>query len=889
MKLKNYFFLLLLAVFSFSANAQVNEEQGVESYGTLTEMVKVPSLASQNLGPYVDNSVREARDRRSLANQVVIGKDTQNGDDYFANNRSPFSQSFQSKAPSLVFDAYTSGSQPTDPSMAVGPNHVFVVYNTGFAIYDKSGNIIGGQNPVTSIFSGGGCCDLTVSYDKAADRFVVGYLFSSNGQVQVAISDGPDPTTSTWTRWTIPGVNDYNKLSVWSDGYYMTANTSSSNKVWAMNRDDMIAGVASPNFQTFNLPGLATSGFYSPQALNVSDDNMPAPGGATIVYLQDNAWGGVSVDHVKYWTVDVDWTNPANSGISAATQINTTPFTSVFDGGSFSNLPQPGGTTIDALQATIMNQAQFRKFAGHNSAVFNFVVDTDPSGGKLAGVRWFEFRQASDNQPWSLFQEGTYNAPDGRHAWHASMIMNGAGDIGMGYTSMSGPTTPSTVRVSSYYTGRFASDIVNTMTVAENLIANGSSNIPGTRYGDYSKIDIDPSDDNTFWFINEYMNSGRKGVVGVFQLAPAGPDDIGVSSIDSPNSGLLTNAESVTVTINNFGSNDITNPTVQYTVDGGTPVVENYSGTITAGATDSYTFTATADLSTLGTYAIASKTNLAGDTNPGNDETTKNVTSGVQVCTPTATAGCNLDGIKMFELNTISVDDGGIGCNTEPAGSPQGYADRTDLSTDLSNDAGSNVYTIRAQQNWSPAATPPFTPGDEGFAVWIDFDDSGTFESSELLINSAFQTSEALEDFTLTIPVGAPDGSHRLRAKAIDITGSDILTNPCDDFAYGEVHDYTVNIGTLGFEDVAISQAELIVLSLDNNQFDISLVTSFDDIASISIYNMLGQKLAFNNLEKQGDRYNYKLDMSYATAGIYLVKIGDQATDTYQTAKIIVK
>jgi hypothetical protein len=52
---------------------------------------------------------------------------------------------------------------------------------------------------------------------------------------------------------------------------------------------------------------------------------------------------------------------------------------------------------------------------------------------------------------------------------------------------------------------------------------------------------------------------------------------------------------------------------------------------------------------------------------------------------------------------------------------------------------------------------------------------------------------------------------------------------------------------------------------------------------------MLGQKLAFNNLEKQGDRYNYQLDMSYATAGIYLVKIGDQATNSYQTAKIIVK
>ena len=886
MKLKNYFFLLLLMVFSFTATAQVNEPQGVASYGTLTEMVKIPSLASQNSGPYIDNTVREARDRRSLANQVIIGKDTQNGNDYFANNPSPFSQTFQSKAPTLVFDAYTSGSQPTDPAMAVGPNHVFVVYNTGFAIYDKSGNIIGGQQPVTNIFSGGGCCDLTVSYDAAADRFVVGYLFSSNGSVQVAISDGPDPTTSTWTRWTIPGVNDYNKLSVWSDGYYMTANTNSSNKVWALNRDNMIAGVAAPNFQTFNLPGLVTSGFYSPQALNVSDDTMPAAGGATIVYLQDNAWGGVTTDHVKYWTVDVDWTTPANSMISAANQINTTAaFTSVFDGGSFSNLAQPGGTTIDALQATIMNQAQFRKFGTHNSAVFNFVVDVDPSGGKLAGIRWFEYRQTADNQPWTAFQEGTYTAPAGRHAWHGSMIMNGAGDLAMGYTSMSGPTTPTTVRVSSYYTGRFAADPINTMTVAENVIANGNSNIPGTRYGDYGKMDIDPSDDTTFWFINEYMNSGRKGVVGVFQLTPAGPDDIGVTSIDAPNSGLLTATESIIVTINNFGSNDISNPAVQYTINAGPPVIENVVGTILAGTSVSFTFAATADLSAAGTYAIAAKTNLAGDTNTGNDETTKSVTNGVLYCMPAALLGCNIDGIKMFVLGTISADDGGPTCNTEPVTSPQGYADRTALSTDLDNQSGSNVYNLQAQMNWTAGV------GIEALSVWIDFDDSGTFEVSERLISGEiFTVANALQTFTLTIPVGSALGPHRLRAKAIDTSAGGNVLDPCTDFDYGEVQDYTANItGVLGFEDLAISQAELIVVSSDNSQFDISLVTSFDDIASISVYNMLGQKLAFNNLEKQGDRYNYHLDMSYASAGIYLIKMGNQASNTYKTAKIIVK
>jgi hypothetical protein len=324
---------------------------------------------------------------------------------------------------------------------------------------------------------------------------------------------------------------------------------------------------------------------------------------------------------------------------------------------------------------------------------------------------------------------------------------------------------------------------------------------------------------------------------------------------------------------------------VQYTIDGGTAVVESFSGTITAGTSESYTFTATADLSATGTYSIAAKTNLTGDTNPNNDETTKMVTNGVQYCMPTALLGCNLDGIKQFVLGTISADDGGVGCNTEPASSPTGYADRTNLSTDLNNQAGSNEYILQAQHNWPGGANV------EALSVWIDFDDSGTFEASERLISGDFFTSfDELEDFTLTIPVNSPLGAHRLRAKAIDTSAGGDILDPCLDSDYGEVQDYTVNITeVLGLEDLAISQSELVVLTLDNNQFDISLVTSFDETASITVFNMLGQKLAFNNLRKEGDRYNYQLDMSYASAGIYLIKIGDQASNTYKTAKIIVK
>ncbi len=884
-------YYLMAMLFLISTGISAQNSQGPVDSGMMQGPTYVPSIAQQlqdGTFKYAENdALKLGHPKLRHGNLVVPGKGlpAEGTIDPLVQLQNDATQ-WRMQPPILTFETTTSTATPSDPTGAVGPNHYVAAWNTSFRIFDKSGNPLTPAASLATLFPGNAIGDPIVFYDAAADRFVITEFDNSPNGFNVAVSMGSDPVTSGWHIYTTGfgtgSFPDYTKFSVWADTYMVTANIGATNRVFAIERNEMLNGDPS-QFVALPLPAMVTSGFYSPQAFHTTDNQL-APNGtpAPIVYMQDDAWGGVTTDHLKIWSATIDWVTPGNSSMSTAQIINTIPFTGVFDGGSFSNLSQPGGPDIDCLQATIMNQAQYRRFGTHNSAVFNFVVDTDPGGGELAGVRWYELRQTSDGQPWTVFQEGTYTSPvGGKHAFAASMAMNASGDIGMGYSTVS-----NTEMIALQYTGRLSTDPVNIMSAAEELIGQSGANNTNLRYADYSQLSVDPSD-NSFWFVSEYFNNNRRDLVGHFNLAPPAADDIGVSSIDSPNTGLLTNAESVTVTINNFGSNDITNPPVQYIVDAGTPVVENYVGTITAGTSESYTFTATVDLSAPATYTIVSKTNLVGDSNTGNDETTKMVTStsGPLYCMPAALLGCNIDGIKMFVLGTISADDGGDTCNTEPASSPQGYADRTALSTDLNNTAGNNVYTLQAQQNW------PGGVGVEGFSVWIDFDDSGTFEVSERLISGEiFTTAGALEPFTLTIPLNSTLGPHRLRAKAIDTSAGGDILDPCTDFDYGEVQDYTVNItGIIGFEDVTISQAELIVLSLDNNQFDISLVTSFDEIASISIYNMLGQKLAFNNLEKQGDRYNYKLDMSYAAAGIYLVKIGDQVSNTYKTAKIIVK
>ena len=599
---------------------------------------KVSSLASRMDALVRPDLTKEEvmKDGRSSRYDVVIGKGS-TGDDVLAKNKHQLAGKIPSRTPELVFETGASGSSPTDPAGAVGPNHYISVINTAYQIFDKSGNsLTSGLVSPTSIFTLSNiCCDLTASYDNDADRWVLSILSTTAG-TQVAVSDGPDPVNDGWTVYTYSVVSDYQKLSVWRDGYYMTENTGSANKLHVFERDAMIDNDPGtvPQILSFSLPGLVTSGFHSPQVLNISGGTWPTTGGATIVYLQDDAWGGVSEDHIKVWTATMDWATPGNSTVSAPQVLGAadgvTSFISVFDGGSFSNLTQPnGGVAIDALQATVMNQGQYRKFGSHNSALFNFVVDTDGSSVEQAGVRWYELRQTADGQPWTVHQEGTYTAPDNRHAWNASLIMDVQGNIGMGYSGMSSAnSTDSQVRVGSYYTGRFANDPLGTMTVAEGTIQAGNANIPGLRYGDYSKIDIDPANGKKFWFVNELMNNGRKNVAGVFQIAPNFNDDIGVVSIDAPTSGVLSASQAITVTIFNFGENPASTFNVTYQVDGGTVVSEAYTGAAIASNTSAqFTFTTTANLGTEGqTYTIVAATVYGSDQDNSNDSTSEDVT-----------------------------------------------------------------------------------------------------------------------------------------------------------------------------------------------------------------------------------------------------------------------
>ncbi|HRX96166.1 MAG TPA: PKD domain-containing protein [Bacteroidales bacterium] len=522
--MKNVFYLLLAfaAVFATTTNnaQNLNGEQKATLILESQSMYEVPSIASQiSNGTFLEAEEKpfEVNPKKWGKNIAVPGKGFPKGNDplweqQMAVNKTP------GKAPSLVFEAASASVTPTDPTGAVGPNHFLNAWNSSFRIWDKAGNALTPSASLGTVLNGT-LGDPIVMYDRYADRFFISEFYS-NG-FTVAVTQGPDPVNDGWYvyQWATSSFPDYPKYSIWSDGYYITSNkdqgsAGSSEVVFALERDAMLSGASSAQMVGFPLTNIVTSGFYSPLGFNCNGPTLPPTGNAPIVYMQDDVWSGVSTDHLKIWNINVNWTSPGSSTISTPQQINVTAFDGLFDGGSFSNLPQPSGSDIDALQATIMYMAQYRRFSGHNSVVFNFVVDLD-GGDDYSGIRWYELRQTNDGDPWTIYQEGTYSQPGGHSAFGGNMCMDANGNIALAYTSVSTSLYPAL-----RYTGRFASDPLGVMTIGEEVIANGTSSDPSSRYGDYSQMTIDPADDVTFWSIGEVFFGGRKNYVGVFQFSP---------------------------------------------------------------------------------------------------------------------------------------------------------------------------------------------------------------------------------------------------------------------------------------------------------------------------------------------------------------------------------
>jgi hypothetical protein len=425
---------------------------------------------------------------------------------------------------------------PPDTNGEVGATQYVQTVNSDFAVYSKTGVVLRTATPINQLWANtSGECkthndgDPVVVYDQLAGRWLISqFIATPSGDERygecIAVSTSSDATGSYYLYEFLFGPDvfyDYPKLGVWPDGYYMMANefpstsvTSSGTGVFAFERSKMLQGqparVVFFDEANHNPPG----GQYIGMLPGDLDGSTQPPSGSPNWFAEvDDPVGVPPTDpgdtgfDLRLWKFHVDWTNPANSTFGNNGAPNATlpvaPFVRpqcVYGYGDCA--PQAGGPQqLDVLGDRLMFRLPYRNFGSYASLVLNHSVHANAR----IGIRWYEVRIPRNGTP-SIYQQGTY-APDDTATnplwrWMGSIAQDRNGDVALGY-SASGPNDFPSVR----YTGRAVGDPLGQMTQAEQVAFTGTgpqTEVEG-RWGDYSDLTVDPSDDCTFWYTQEYL------------------------------------------------------------------------------------------------------------------------------------------------------------------------------------------------------------------------------------------------------------------------------------------------------------------------------------------------------------------------------------------------
>lgn len=420
------------------------------------------------------------------------------------------------------------GNVPADPELAVGPNHVIVVANIAFEIFDKNGTSLVAPTTFSSFMNSNPNCngvfDPNALYDESADRFIMG-IDADGTHYCVAVSNTNDPTGS----WSIYAFQtgfgseffDYPHAGVGNDAIYMGGNifycTFVCNflnaRVWAFDKTAMYnqqsaAMVSKDLAQTED----------TPQPLNLHGWNQGTwPSSGPHYFLTETNYDGAGYS-VYAWNAPFGQNN--FSSVGTMNLVNATGVSA----GMPVNVPQAGSSAV--LQANDYRAQDFEYRNGY--AWTAMVIACNPGSGTVNCVRWAQI----DPTNATVVDAGVY-ASNGEYRTFADLAVNHCDDMGIGYTKSSTSIYPSI-----WYTGRESGDPAGTLQ-SENLLKSGT--VPYTafdgsphRWGDYTEMTIDP-DGLTFWYVGEYSKNtgttqGRWATyVGSFSFA-----NCSVGSVPTP-------------------------------------------------------------------------------------------------------------------------------------------------------------------------------------------------------------------------------------------------------------------------------------------------------------------------------------------------------------------
>ena len=436
---------------------------------------------------------------------------------------------------------------PPDPVGDVGPNHYVEMVNLTFAVYSKTGTRLLGPVDLGALWAGFPIEDCTdesgdpvVLYDQTTDRWLL-TQFTTRGLNPatptapfyncVAVSQTGDPTGAYFRYAFITQADeedggyffpDYPKYGVWRDSYIMTTRDFGFDdrygiSVYGLEKNKLVDGDPRARAVQFFLEdrdvpiNLIGDGLLPPDLDGTTKPKSDVP--APIVGTQDDGGPyGATVDALNIWEFDVKWRSTPVASIVLKAQLPVAAFDSVFPCGvvpgsqppeSRDCLPQPG-VTDGSQYLDILSYRQrptwrlaYRNKGAYETMVTNQSVEALPG---VAGARWYEIRRTGG--VYSVHQQGTYAPGDGVHRWMGSIAADKNGNMALGYSVVNGTDVFPGIR----YTGRLAGDPLGQMTLGEATVVNGTAaqTHVNSRWGDYTSMNVDPVDDCTLWYVNEY-------------------------------------------------------------------------------------------------------------------------------------------------------------------------------------------------------------------------------------------------------------------------------------------------------------------------------------------------------------------------------------------------
>ena len=219
----------------------------------------------------------------------------------------------------------------------------------------------------------------------------------------------PARITDTPSRTAARPSNDYPKLSVWPDAYYISFNMFTSNfvgsKVCAYDRVSMLNGLAATQ-QCYQLS--QAYGGLLPADLDGATADLQPGGSALPPSGEPGMFMNFGTNSLNLWRMHVDWNTPANTTLTGPTNIPVAAFTAACNGGG-TCVPQPGTTEkLDSLGDRLMWRLAYRHLPdGHEALVVNHSV----TANSITSVRWYELRNATGQTMASatpvVFQQST--------------------------------------------------------------------------------------------------------------------------------------------------------------------------------------------------------------------------------------------------------------------------------------------------------------------------------------------------------------------------------------------------------------------------------------------------------------------------------------------------